>query len=336
MFEKKTVSPNSHDTRTEEEKRIVDILEEVIKMDDVHIDIPPIRLFSMNLLHQTFSRLKLSGIKTMSVRRNLIHDIIPLDKQVVEELLELDLFDNKIKIVKNLSNMPQLVKLDLSYNQIHSLTTMSMSSLTNLKELYLVENRIREISGLSNLKELRLLELGGNRILEMSTDLSYLENLEELYLGKNEITCIKNLHKNAKLRTLSLQSNRLKSVDQGLRSNLLLQELYLSENHLTKIEGIEHLTSLTLLDYSLNPIDGLEGIDHVSTHTLHDFWISNAHISNWNDLRHLQSHSSLQTIYLEGNPLQSENSLYRERVRQLLPQLQTIDSWPLPSKMVHE
>lgn len=254
-----------------------------VNTQDTLICLNSVRLFSITELPLD----ELKNCTTLELRKNLIHQLVPLPAALRAQLQELDLFDNKIKHVapffSSAANSPlfadrrwtsvypgvtdcsyaALRKLDLSYNQIKRVTGLESLGDT-LEELYLVENCIKAIEGLSALRKLKVLELGGNQIRAVEPNsLQGLASLEQLWLGKNKIATLGAACFGAhcpKLRRISLQANRLTSVEPGVfpAGQLLeLRELYLSENGLHCIQNISHLHSVTLFDFSFNPIASL-------------------------------------------------------------------------------
>lgn len=127
------------------------------------------------------------------------------------------------------------------------------------------------------------------------------------------------------LKILSIQSNRLTSIT-GLSSLKSLEELYISHNALTSLSGLESNTALRVLDISNNQISKLEGISHL-TH-LEELWASSNLLSNFDEVeRELRDKKELQTVYFEGNPLQTKGpAVYRNKVRLALPQVKQIDA----------
>ena len=328
------------------EKQQEEILQ-ICSSDDV-IELNSLRLFS-------FDEIPLAELKcsSLSIRKNLIHELTPFPPELCSRLKELDLFDNKIKRIggrkcqfftPDMNAQPprnhftQLVKLDLSYNQISTIEGLDALGGT-LQELYLVENKIKEISGLDALINLRLLELGGNRLREVGSGLKSLVNLEELWLGKNKIASLgSGFATLKKLRRLSLQANRLTELEpETFADGELpeLRELYLSENGLQRIERIGCLPKLELLDFSFNPIQSLncEGVLN-PTHfpVLNEFWLTDGKVDDWKEVDLLQPfQATLRTVYLERNPLEQDKR-YRSKVYLALPFLQQIDSWPIVNK----
>eukprot|EP01062_Namystynia_karyoxenos_P017647 TRINITY_DN16523_c0_g1_i1.p1 TRINITY_DN16523_c0_g1~~TRINITY_DN16523_c0_g1_i1.p1 ORF type:complete len:548 (+),score=175.19 TRINITY_DN16523_c0_g1_i1:82-1725(+) len=265
---------------------------------------------------------KLTNCRMLVLRQNLIHEIHPLPPNL-EELDELELYDNKIRVLQNLDNLRCLRVLDLSYNNIRIIENLDCLA-GSLEVLFLTENKITKIQGLEKLTKLRQLELGSNRIREV-VGISTLTNLEDLWLGKNKITQLAGLQGLTKLRRLSLQANRLTEIPAGsLQDNTALTDLHLSENRIPRIQHVGHLRQLRLLDFCFNPIQRLDDIAHLS---LTELWITDARVADWKEVEKLRGMESLRTLYLERNPV--EDARYRHRLAMLLPQLVEIDSWPV-------
>lgn len=316
---------------------------------DEEIELNSLRIFS-------FDEIPLASLQkclSLSIRKNLIHYLTPFPPELCERLVELDLFDNKIRHIGGkkcsffvpdltvsppLNNWKSLRKLDLSYNQISTIEGLDALGGV-LEELYLVENRIKEISGLEALTSLKLLELGGNRLREVGPGLRTLVNLEQLWLGKNKITSLGDGFRTLKkLQRLSLQANRLTELSpETFATGELpeLRELYLSENGLTELTRIGHLPQLELLDFSFNPIRILncEGcLNPVNFPRLAEFWLTDGKVDDWAEVDQLKPfEGTLRTLYLERNPIEQDKR-YRAKIYLALPFLNQIDSWPVVNK----
>lgn len=323
-----------------------------INAANAEIEISNIRLFTLDELDLN----QLTACTSLSLRKNLIHELTAFPQHLAERLEELDLFDNKIKKVRDffdsamvpdpqtgvLSKQPaphaftSLTKLDLSYNQIRKIRGLESLGST-LKELYLVENKIKVIEGLDTLVNLELLELGGNRIREIGSGLANLASLQKLWLGKNKITKIGDaLHNLHALKLVSIQANRLLSIEadefkEG--ANPALQEVYLSENGVSKIENLP-LHSVHLLDLSFNPIESINEsvINATNMPELEEFWLTDGKINDWAEVQKFSVfEKTLRTIYIERNPIEQDKR-YRDKVYMYLPFVTQIDSWPVLNK----
>lgn len=83
---------------------------------------------------------------------------------------------------------------------------------------------------------------------------------------------------------------------------------------------------LRVLDIGNNRISKIENIAHLLH--LEEFWASYNKIDTLQDLEPQLSHlTQLQTVYLEGNPVQRNNmSSYRRQIKTELPQIVQIDA----------
>ena len=309
------------------------LIEEYIREDPSDVDLSGLRIFSLDEVNDALDRVG-SEVHTLTLKKNLIHDLTELPDHVASTLRTLDLYDNKIRRIVNVGNLKNLVKLDLSYNQIEHLE--GLEELTNLEELYLVENRIGHIKGLESLKKLRILELGGNRIRKVSSEsLRNLVSLRELYLGKNKITCVGDLSILPALNTLSLQANRLRAIPLETFANCTsIKQIYLAENGIQSIDSapLQNLTQLKVLDLSMNPISSLKGIEQIGKETLLEFWCTSASISSFEEVQRLAAHTQLETVFFEQNPIQQKETRYAWRIAAVLPQVKAIDLSPVPGR----
>lgn len=295
-----------------------DLPDDTETIDLIHLKIRSLE--DLNLLR--FTRLQ-----SLCLRQNLIESISEVEVLPVETMTDIDFYDNRIKhISSNVNKLVNLQNLDLSFNNIKHIK--NIDNLVNLENLYFVQNKISKIENLSTLTKLKSLELGGNRISELTEGcFNGLGNLEEIWLGKNAIPRLINLNPLKSLKILSIQGNKLKKIE-GLEELTNLEELYLSNNFISKIEGLEKNVKLSILDITSNKIEKLDNLGHLTELT--DIWASFNKINqNFEDLgEELKPLTKLETIYLEGNPIQLENktSYRRKLILNLNPSLEKIDA----------
>ncbi|KZP31664.1 L domain-like protein [Athelia psychrophila] len=286
----------------------------------------------LNLLHQRIGSLKslrlerfAKHLKRLCLRQNFISFLDPEVFSLLTEMEELDFYDNKLKTVGDaLNTMSKLTVLDLSFNLLKSVPE-TLVHLKLLDTVYFVQNRISRISGLESVgATLRSLELGGNKLRRIE-NLDALVNLEELWLGKNKISKLENLGSLKRLKILSIQSNRITKIE-NLESLENLEDIYLSHNGVKKLEGLDHNLKLKTLDLGSNFVPDVENIVHLTR--LEEVWLNNNKITTLQTLEpQLRTATALETIYLEGNPVQeSEGGNYRRKIKMALPQLSQIDA----------
>ncbi|KAF7713798.1 Protein phosphatase 1 regulatory subunit SDS22 [Penicillium ucsense] len=298
----------------------IDADEDLLAEEDSNaedLDVVHCRVSSIAALHLE----RFTNLQRLCLRQNQITRI-EFPSNVAETLTELDLYDNLISHLKGLDEFQNLTSLDLSFNKIKHIK--NVDHLKKLTDIYFVQNKISRIEGLEGLDKLRSLELGANRIREIE-NLETLASLEQLWLGKNKITEMKNLDALSNLRIISIQSNRLTDIT-GLASLPKLEELYLSHNAITDLSGLQSTTTLRVLDFSNNQISHLE---HLGTlKNLEELWASNNQLASFDEVeRELKDKEKLETVYFEGNPLQTDAPvLYRQKVRLALPQIKQIDA----------
>ncbi|MCJ1301541.1 Protein phosphatase 1 regulatory subunit sds22 [Hypocenomyce scalaris] len=293
-----------------------DLLEEY-DLDTKDVDLVQCRISSIPALQLD----RFTNLERLCLRQNQISHI-EFPSTLGPKLQDLDLYDNLISHLKGLDGFTSLTSLDLSFNKIKHIK--HLERLTSVTDLYFVQNKIQKIEGLEGLSKLRNLELAANRIREIE-NLHTLTGLEELWLGKNKITELKNLSSLTNLKILSIQSNRLPRI-QGLEDLCNLEELYVSHNALTAISGLDRNLKLRVLDISNNEITNLTDLEHL-TH-LEEVWASSNQLSSFEEVEgQLADKEELNTVYFEGNPLQTKNPfMYRNKVRLALPQVQQIDA----------
>ncbi|KAL1391168.1 protein phosphatase-like protein PP1 regulatory subunit sds22 [Phyllosticta capitalensis] len=293
-----------------------DLLEDY-EEDTDQIDLIHCKITSIPALHlERFKKLE-----QLSLRQNQISDI-NFPQELGATLTELDLYDNLIAHIRGLEQFTELVNLDLSFNKIKHIKRVN--HMKKLRDLYFVQNKIGTIENLEGLTLLRNLELGANRIRTIE-NLETLTGLEELWLGKNKITEIKGLDTLQNLKILSIQSNRLTSIT-GLSSLPNLEELHISHNALTSTSGLQSNTNLRVIDITGNPIEHLSDLEALTN--LEEFWASYCQLSDFAEVeRELADKENLETVYFEGNPLQTRQpALYRNKVRLALPRVKQIDA----------
>lgn len=100
----------------------------------------------------------------------------------------------------------------------------------------------------------------------------------------------------------------------------------MSHNAITDLNGLDANSSLRVIDISNNQISKLEGLSHLTQ--LEELWASNNQLANFDEVeRELRDKEKLETVYFEGNPLQTRGpAVYRNKVRLAIPHIRQIDA----------
>lgn len=192
---------------------------------------------------------------------------VPIGLSAAKALHILMLRRNHINNLRGQLDLPQLIRLDLSYNGIETIDEECFSSLPRLRFLVLSHNNVHKLLPKLFRKAISLVELklNDNRISSVGGGVfNYLRRLEILDLGKNKICDVDGLarytlpHLNY-LKELILKENCISLIAKFLSRNGRIQRLDLSDNPLTDImPGAFHkLEELTTIDLSNNSIANL-------------------------------------------------------------------------------
>ena len=115
--------------------------------------------------------------QTLVLRSCLISQIEGLEE--VHLLEKLELYDNHIEVIQNISHLHNLKVLDLSFNAIREMVPLAHCC-PLLEQLYVAQNKLRCIEGLEGLVHLKTLDLGANRIRVRNFSLMYCKNQSDV------------------------------------------------------------------------------------------------------------------------------------------------------------
>jgi protein phosphatase 1 regulatory subunit 7 len=311
----------------------------------------------------------LTRLRVLCLRSNLLRSMAGL-AAVAGGLRELELYDNQLRELEELTGAGELLELDVSYNMLEGLGGLE-GHCPQLRTLFAASNKLTEVGGALRAcaGSLVKLDLGANAI-RSTAGLEALVNLEELWLGKNKLREITGLAALRKLRILDVQSNRLTRIS-GLGSRAVaaaaavavpaggsgggggsssggdaeekggasgegaclfpaLEELYLGHQGISVLEGLDALPSLRTLDVSGNPIARLGGLLHCAQLT--DLWAGYTRVATFPDaLEGVVGLPALRVLYLEHTPLAADRE-YRMRLQRTLPLLQQLDANVIPGR----
>ena len=182
--------------------------------------------------------------------------------EAAQNLVSLDLQDNRITSFNFPTNLTKLTVLDLSENRFPQLT---LPGLTNLTTLRLEYGRLTNLSLSAGLTKLTTLRAGFNQLssLTLPADMT---NLTELSAFQNQLTNLTLPPSLANLSTLNLDGNQLSRLPlpAGLTK---LSFIALGGNQLTSFTVPADMTNLTALRINDNQLTNLTlpaGLNHLS------------------------------------------------------------------------
>eukprot|EP01018_Ginkgo_biloba_P036997 Gb_29205 [translate_table: standard] len=154
---------------------------------------------------------------------------------------------------------------------------------------HLFAGRIVDIQDCPVWPRLYFVSCAGNNIVLMDESLQLIPAVETLDLSRNRFAKIANLQRCTKLKHLDLGFNHIRTISSLNEVTCGISNLILRNNVLTTLRGIENLTSLEGVDLSFNMI------------------------SNFDEIELLATLPSLESLWLEGNPI-CYAGLYRQQV----------------------
>ena len=132
-----------------------------------------------------------------------------IELQSLSNLVNLYLYDNLLKKVDSINDLPRLQILLLSGNQLEGVA--NLSNFKGIRRLSLSDNRINSLKGLGALPQIEYLYLVENRISDLRP-IQGLTSLKELRLQRNQFVDVKALAEFNRLQVLSLSNNFIYSV----------------------------------------------------------------------------------------------------------------------------
>eukprot|EP00002_Diphylleia_rotans_P031314 TRINITY_DN6504_c0_g1_i5.p1 TRINITY_DN6504_c0_g1~~TRINITY_DN6504_c0_g1_i5.p1 ORF type:complete len:363 (+),score=87.06 TRINITY_DN6504_c0_g1_i5:78-1166(+) len=223
------------------------------------------------------------------------------DLSICLSLRRIDLRHNYLTSLKFLSSL-SLTWAHLADNELESIH--ELLSMTSLNVLNVSANKIVRLEGLYNLHSLKAL-IASNNKMRFFDSVGSLPSLNSLVLSHNEIESAKSLVTFPALAKLSLSHNSLRVVPNLMR-NTALRELRLNDNKIVV------LPPALVINRALKLID-----------------LGNNIMTDFKTLEVLQSLPLLTNLNLKGNPLCKAEG-YREKVLELLPNLYYLDGQPTP------
>lgn len=203
---------------------------------------------------------------------------------LLEQLRELEMYDIKGPLPKDIGRLKNLRKLDLGCNDLKHIPE-SIGELVHLEELDLSGNYIETLpSSIGNLKQLKILRLNENSLTSLPESIGELSNLEELWLFDNQ------------LKTLPESIERLSS----------LYELRLERNQISKLpESIGGLSQVAYLDLNNNQLENFP--NSASQLNLFFLNVANNKLASLSALEGIKASEHLADLIISGNPIPKDD-----------------------------
>jgi len=230
-----------------------------------------------------------NAIKISSIKSSLAKEIINeqlkyyildynndkyITKMALEEVYSLDLKGKNLtsEDLEGLSIFSNVSIIDLSDNNITNVD--ELSKLIRLTSLNLNNNNVKDVSVLKDLVNLNVIKLSGN---DGVTGYQYLEYLNELDLSNTNLVVLEDITNNDYLYNLNLSNNTQLDFE-SLKLPDGIAELSLDNTNFSNVDlsNLNELYSLSLKNNNLKNLDALQGINSlgeldVSYNNIDDF-----------------------------------------------------------------
>ncbi|KAH8408581.1 hypothetical protein KR215_007912 [Drosophila sulfurigaster] len=174
-----------------------DMFSEASNLESLLLAVNSLRAFQLtdksivHQLHLDYNQLTNLTINATRFVRANYNNISEIYMHQTLQLETLELRNNRLTSIANITNMTALLHLDVSYNPIGPIGVSTFDQLKRLRNLYLRSNGIRELEfGMfSKQKYLEILDLSFNNLSSLNLDLfvPYLTNLKQFFVDGNSL-----------------------------------------------------------------------------------------------------------------------------------------------------
>jgi Leucine-rich repeat (LRR) protein len=244
--------------------------DQFILMDKlIEIDMENVNFLTRNYSFEIFFSLNLKSIDLSNNSLSTNH-FQYISKMYQLEVLELCQVGLQSMAQINFTNLPKLIKINLSFNNLTQILYESLAYLLYLEHLDLSFNRIDFI---------------GERIFSTNIGNSERKKLKYLNLQSNLLVSVGDLFLNfLKLEIIRLSENNLKKIpyfDSQFKGQRTLSDIYLNRNSLTSIESLSSwLNSVKNLYLDYNKISFIQDNAFLHLKNLQTLSISNNFLQN--------------------------------------------------------
>jgi len=171
----------------------------------------------------------------------------------------LELSDNKLVYIPDISGTTGLVNFYATNNQLTSLPDLSaLTMITDFQAMHNQLNKLPDLSGSAAI--LRSLYFSSNQITELP-DLAMFPNLAKLVIGNNPLKQPIDFSSCTKLVELHIHQTGAKNII-GLEKLTKLTTLFAWENQITDFSGLDSITTMETIVILDNPMQDLPYLDN--------------------------------------------------------------------------
>jgi Leucine-rich repeat (LRR) protein len=197
--------------------------------------------------------------KDPNINIQQMHDFFESHQQELEVIQKINLIKMDIRVLPaEIAYFKDLRVLDISENKLTHLP--DLSALKQLRYLNLNDNQFAQLPpSIGELPNLSVLSAMNNQLVYVDESIGNLSQLKNLYLGGNQIACLpEKIGQLISLEECSLENNCLKALPESIGALKQLKYLYLYNNQLTSFPAsIKDLESLRVLSAPRNQIVSL-------------------------------------------------------------------------------
>jgi len=227
-----------------------------------------------------------------------------------------DFSGKELKNFGGIENMSSVVELDVSDNKITSLAELSAQP--GIRMLRMDNNAVVEFAGLTEVTSLRKLIARNNRVQNTA---GLPPNVVEVDISGNPVLELAGLDSLANLKKFTLKEGRLSTLAGA--SAPAMEEMNVECNAITTTEGIEGATGVKQLHLRGNKIAVLSGFGE-GHEQLKSLDLRDNELGQFQDLEPLATAPALSDLKLSGNPI-CKLPCFKQRVVAMLPFLTCLD-----------
>lgn len=180
----------------------------------------------------------------------------------------IELWDNYLSNVNNLTNLKEVMSLDLHSNRLVDIR--GLGGLVNIESLNLADNMISDITSLKNIRGIKRLYLNNNNISDISTLSNLNSGVIELDIGGNNISDFTPIEDYNGLISLDISDNHLSDlsiltdvIDSINRSGWGVLDI--SDNDIIDISALSRLSGLKALYIHGNDIADISPLKNITS-----------------------------------------------------------------------